>query len=74
MMENHILRNCKFTNTHQMSLEHCSDAIPVNTKVADYVKVQNSTTFLKKMKNVAILVYPLLQIPSNQIMITSLQN
>ena len=48
-----------------MSLEHCSDAIPVNTKVAVHVKVRNSTTFLKKMKNVAILVYPLLQIPSN---------
>ena len=32
------------------------------------VKVRNSTTFLKKMKNVTILVYPPLQIPSNQIM------
>ena len=51
----------------------CSGAIPVNARVAIHVKVQNST-FLKKMKNVAILVYPLLQIPSNQMMIASLQD
>ena len=46
---------------------------PVNAKVIVHVKVRNSTTFLKKMKNVAILVYPLHQIPSNQIMNASLQ-
>ena len=51
----------------------CSGAIPVNARVAIHVKVQNSI-FLKKMKNVAILVYPLLQIPSNQMMIASLQD
>ena len=55
-----------------MPLKHCSDATPVTAKVAVNVKVRISTTFLKKMKNVAILVYPLLQIPSIQ-MIASLQ-
>ena len=57
-----------------MSLEHCSDATLVNVKVAASVKARNSTKFLKKVNNVAILVYPLLQIPSNQIIIASLQN
>ena len=31
-----------------MSLEHCSDATPVNVKVAVHVKVRNSTKFLNK--------------------------
>ena len=57
-----------------MSLEHWSKATPVNPKIAVHVKVQNSTKFLKKMKNVAILVYPLLEMPSNQTIIISLQN
>ena len=57
-----------------MSLERCSDKTLVNVKVVIHVKVRDSTTFLKKMKNVAILVYPLLQIPSNQVMNASLQN
>ena len=57
-----------------MSLEHCSDATTVNAKVAVHVKVQNSTKILKKMENVPLLVYPLRQIPSNQIMSVSLQN
>ena len=38
------------------------------------MKVRNSTKVMKQMKNVAILIYPLLQMPSNQIMIASLQN
>ena len=46
----------------------------MDAKEAVYVKVPNSTTFLKKIKNVAILVYPLLQILSNQMMLASLQN
>ena len=51
-----------------MLLEHCSDETLLNVRVAVHVKVQNLATFLKKFKNVAILVYPLLQIPFNQIL------
>ena len=50
-----------------MSLEHCLDATPMNPKVAVHVKVQNSAKFLKKMKNVRIFVYPLLQVPSSPV-------
>ena len=57
-----------------MSLEHCSDKTPVNAKVVVHVKVRKLTTTLKKMKNTAILLYPLIQILSNQIMNASLQN
>ena len=31
-----------------MSLDHCPNETAVNAKVAVHVKVQNSTTFLKK--------------------------
>ena len=31
-----------------MSLEHCLDATPVDTKLAVHVNVQNSPKFLKK--------------------------
>ena len=57
-----------------MLLEHYSDATPVNAKVAVHVKVQNSAKFLKKNEEHRILVYQLLQIPSTQIIIASLQN
>ena len=43
-----------------MSLKHYSYKTPVNANVSVHAKVRNSTTFLKKMKNVEILVYLLL--------------
>ena len=56
-----------------MSLEHCSDETPVNSKVAVHVKVLNLTTLLKNNEELRDICISTTSNPSNQIMNASLQ-
>ena len=56
-----------------MSLEHCSDETPVNSKVAVHVKVLNLTTLLKNNEELRDTCISTTSNPSNQIMNASLQ-
>ena len=50
-----------------MSLEHCSDETPVNSKVAVHVKVLNLTTLLKNNEELRDTCISTTSNPSNQI-------